>query len=42
MAAAAHNAGFAKRMGIPTKVAQDFNQADKGTKRLSNAMKKKK
>lgn len=29
MAAAAHNPAFAKRMGIPQKVAKEFNQADK-------------
>ena len=29
MAAAAHNPKFAKKMGIPTKVAKEFNQADK-------------
>lgn len=38
MAAAAHNPAFAKKMGIPTKVAKEFNRADKGTKRLSKAM----
>lgn len=31
MAAAAHNPGFAKKVGIPPKVAKDFNRADKGT-----------
>ncbi len=31
MAAAAHSPEFAKKMGIPTKVAKEFNQADKGT-----------
>ena len=31
MAAAAHNPKFAKKMGIPQKVATDFNQADEGT-----------
>lgn len=41
MAAAAHDPTFARKMGIPTKVAKEFNQADKGTKRLSNAMKRK-
>ncbi len=41
MAAAAHNPAFAKKVGIPTKVAKDFNKADTGTKRLSKAMKKK-
>lgn len=30
MAASAHNPSFAKKMGIPKKVAQEFNQADKG------------
>ena len=40
MAAAAHNPKFAKRMGIPTRVAKEFNQADKGSSLLSAAMKK--
>lgn len=31
MAAAAHNPAFAKKMGIPQGVAQEFNQADAGT-----------
>jgi hypothetical protein len=30
MAAAAHNPKFAKKVGIPPKVAREFNQADKG------------
>jgi hypothetical protein len=30
MAAAAHNPAFAKKVGIATKVAKEFNQADKG------------
>ena len=30
MAAAAHNPAFAKKVGIPTKVAKEFNSADKG------------
>lgn len=34
MAAAAHNKDFAKKMGIPTKVAKEYNKADKGTKKL--------
>lgn len=38
MAAAAHDAGFAKRAGIPQNVARDFNQADKGGGLLSRAM----
>lgn len=28
MRAAAHNPGFAKKMGIPQKVARDFEKAD--------------
>jgi hypothetical protein len=40
MAAAAHNPKFAKKLGIPQKVAKDFNAADTGTKMLSNAMKR--
>ena len=35
MAAAAHNPAFAKKLGIPVSVAQDFNQADAGTGILS-------
>jgi len=31
MAAAAHNPGFAKKMGIPSGVAKEFNQADAKT-----------
>lgn len=31
MAAAAHNPSFAKRVGIPTAVAMEFNRADKKT-----------
>jgi hypothetical protein len=31
MAAAAHNPDFAKKVGIPGKVAKDFNKADAGT-----------
>jgi hypothetical protein len=42
MAAAAHDPKFAKRVGIPVKVAKEFNQADKGTGLLSRAMMKKK
>jgi len=38
MAAAAHNPKFAKKAGIPTKVAKEYNQADKGPK-LAKAMK---
>jgi hypothetical protein len=42
MAAAAHNPAFAKKVGIDQKVAKEFNQKDKGTALLSNAMKGKK
>jgi hypothetical protein len=38
MAGAAHNPAFAKKVGIPQKVAKDFNQADKGSPMLSKAM----
>ena len=41
MAAAAHNPDFAKKAGIDSSVAKEFNQADAGTKQLSNAMKHK-
>jgi hypothetical protein len=41
MAAAAHSAAFAKRVGVPMKVAKEFNKADKGGKLLKKAMKKK-
>lgn len=40
MAAAAHDPAFAKRVGIPQKVAKEFNKADKGGKLLKRAMKK--
>ena len=42
MAAAAHNPAFAKKLGIKSSVAKEFNKADTGTKQLSNAMKHKK
>jgi hypothetical protein len=38
MAAAAHNPAFAKKVGIPTSVAQDFNKADTGTGLIRGAM----
>jgi hypothetical protein len=38
MAAAAHDPAFAEKVGIPQSVAQDFNQADKGTQRLKQSM----
>lgn len=34
MAAAAHDPKFAKKVGIPSKVAKEFNQADKGSGRI--------
>jgi hypothetical protein len=34
MAAAAHNKKFAGKVGIPQKVAKEFNQADKGTGKI--------
>lgn len=37
MAAAAHDPGFAKKVGVPQKVAKDFNRADTGTKMLKSA-----
>lgn len=33
MAAAAHDPKFAKKVGIPVKVAKEFNSADKGKKK---------
>jgi len=39
MAAAAHNPEFAKKAGVPVKVAKEFNRADKG-KKLAQAMKR--
>jgi hypothetical protein len=39
MAAAAHNPAFAKKVGISSKVAKEFNQADKGRKFGSGGMK---
>ena len=38
MAAAAHDPAFAKRVGVPMKVAKEFNKADKGGKLLKKAM----
>ena len=38
MAAAAHSPAFAKKAGVPMKVAKEYNQADKGPK-LAKAMK---
>jgi len=42
MAAAAHDPKFAKKVGVPSSVAKDYNKADTGTKMLSQAMKSKK
>lgn len=42
MAAAAHSPSFAKKAGIPQKVAVEFNRADAGTGILSRASKKRK
>jgi hypothetical protein len=39
MAGAAHDPKFAKKVGVPVKVAREYNQADKG-KRLAEAMKR--
>ena len=33
MAASAHNPAFAKKVGIPVKVAKEFNAADTGSHR---------
>lgn len=40
MAAAAHNPAFAKRAGIPQKVAREFNRADAKSGMLSKAERK--
>ena len=42
MAAAAHDPKFAKKVGVKSSVAKEFNKADTGTKQLSNATKGKK
>ena len=42
MAAAAHDPAFVKKVGVPTSVAKEFNQADKGKGLLRKAMDKKK
>lgn len=38
MAAASHDPSFAKKVGIPTKVAKEFNAADKGKKFKAGGM----
>ncbi len=40
MAAAAHDPAFAKRVGVPQKVAKEFNEADAGTGILKGKRKK--
>jgi hypothetical protein len=40
MAAAAHNPAFAKKVGVPMSVAEEFNQADKGKKFKGGGMAK--
>ena len=42
MAAAAHNPAFAKKVGVPVAVAQEFNKADKGKKFKEGGMMDKK
>jgi hypothetical protein len=42
MAAAAHNPAFAKKVGVPVSVAQEFNKADKGKKFKGGGMMDKK
>jgi len=39
MAAVAHNPQFAKKVGIPQSVGQDFNKADAGTGILKSKVK---
>jgi hypothetical protein len=39
MAASAHDPKFAKKVGVPSGVAKEYNKADTGTKMLSRAMK---
>lgn len=41
MAAASHDPEFARKVGVPMKVAKEFNKADKGSKLLKKAMKNK-
>lgn len=42
MAAASHSKAFADKVGIPQKVAKEFNAADTGTGRIKPATKKRK
>jgi ribosome assembly protein YihI (activator of Der GTPase) len=41
MAAAAHDPKFAKKVGVPTKVAKKFNKADAGKGIIGRNIKKK-
>lgn len=41
MAAVAHNAKFAKKVGVPQSVGREFNEADKERKRASKIYDKK-
>lgn len=40
MAAAAHSPQFAKKVGIPTNVAKEFNQADAAKRQMQKKPKK--
>ena len=40
MAAAAHNPAFAKKVGVPVKVAKEFNRADTGRKVVRQGVKR--
>jgi hypothetical protein len=42
MAAAAHNPAFARKVGVPVKVAKEFNRADEGTGILGKLGRRKK
>lgn len=41
MAAAAHDPGFAKKVGVPVKVAKEYNRADAGMPKASHKAKAK-
>lgn len=40
MAAAAHDSGFAKKAGVPQKVAREFNQADKRKRAMAKIVRR--
>jgi hypothetical protein len=42
MAAAAHNPAFARKVGVPVKVAKEFNRADAGSGILGRLPRRKK